>query len=217
MFPPPPPRCLKSAKIYEKFTKNCSRLSMCTTSVEKKSYTCHPGIEFLTPVATWSGQYTWIVVLASQIRFLLFKGPWSFKTIFKIHVNVDELKAYRLIPLTPPFLFHFTLPLKNCFIRPSILFTCCNKILQFWRIVTDLAVSWIALTLDESNVLSWIGGNASKLSMMTFAYHSACYFFMTKTFVESLQYAKFKKYFSLFQMSSLSGLLLLVTSLVLLS
>jgi hypothetical protein len=49
--------------------------------------------------------------LAAQIRFLLFKGPGSFKTFFKIVGNVDELKAYRLIPLTPPLLFHFTLPL----------------------------------------------------------------------------------------------------------
>ncbi len=50
--------------------------------------------------------------LAAQIRFLLFKGPGSFKTIFKTGGNVDELKAYRLIPLTPPLLFHFTLPLN---------------------------------------------------------------------------------------------------------
>jgi hypothetical protein len=28
--------------------------------------------------------------LAAQIRFLLFKGPGSFKTIFKIGGNVDE-------------------------------------------------------------------------------------------------------------------------------
>jgi hypothetical protein len=51
--------------------------------------------------------------LAAQIRFLLFKGPRSFKTIFKIGGNVDELKAYRLIPLTPPHLFHLTLPLSS--------------------------------------------------------------------------------------------------------
>jgi hypothetical protein len=40
--------------------------------------------------------------LAAQIRFMLFKGPGSFKKNFKIGGNVDELKAYRLIPLTPP-------------------------------------------------------------------------------------------------------------------
>jgi hypothetical protein len=51
--------------------------------------------------------------LAAQISFLLFKGPGSFKTIFKIGENVDELKAFRLIPLTPPLLFHFTLPLSR--------------------------------------------------------------------------------------------------------
>jgi hypothetical protein len=54
--------------------------------------------------------------LAAQIRFMLFKGPGSFKKIFKIGGNVDELKAYRLIPLTPPLLFHFTLPLTVSFL-----------------------------------------------------------------------------------------------------
>ncbi len=32
--------------------------------------------------------------LADQIRFMLFKGPGSFKKKFKIGGNVDELKAY---------------------------------------------------------------------------------------------------------------------------
>jgi hypothetical protein len=50
--------------------------------------------------------------LTAQLRFMLFKGPGSFKKIFKIGGNVDELKACRLIPLTSPLFFHFTLPLK---------------------------------------------------------------------------------------------------------
>jgi hypothetical protein len=49
--------------------------------------------------------------LAAQIGFMLIKGPVSFKKIFKIGGNIDKLKAYRLIPLTPPLFFHFTLPL----------------------------------------------------------------------------------------------------------
>jgi hypothetical protein len=51
--------------------------------------------------------------LAAQIRFMLFKGPGSFKKFFKIGRNVDDLKAYRLIQLTPPLFFHFTLPLNK--------------------------------------------------------------------------------------------------------
>ena len=51
--------------------------------------------------------------LTAQIRFMLFKGPGSFKKIFKIGGNVDELKGYRLIPLTHPLFFHFTLPLNT--------------------------------------------------------------------------------------------------------
>ncbi len=50
--------------------------------------------------------------LAAQIRFLLFKGPGSFKTILKIGGNVAELKAYRIsIDAThtpPPFSFYTT-------------------------------------------------------------------------------------------------------------
>ena len=48
--------------------------------------------------------------LPAQIRFMLFKGPGSFKKNFKIGGNLEYLKAYRLIPLTPPLHFHFTLP-----------------------------------------------------------------------------------------------------------
>jgi hypothetical protein len=51
--------------------------------------------------------------LAAQIRFMLFKGPGSFKIFFKICRNLKYLKAYRLIPLTPPLRFHFTLPLTT--------------------------------------------------------------------------------------------------------
>jgi hypothetical protein len=50
--------------------------------------------------------------LTAQIRFILFKGPGPFKIFFKIGGNVDELNAYRLIPLTPTLFFHFTLPLN---------------------------------------------------------------------------------------------------------
>jgi hypothetical protein len=53
------------------------------------------------------------VELAAQKRFLLFKGPGSFKKNFLIGGNVEYLKAYRLIPLIPPLLFHFTVPLST--------------------------------------------------------------------------------------------------------
>jgi hypothetical protein len=48
--------------------------------------------------------------LTAQKRFMLFKGPGSFKTNFKIGGNVDELKAYRLITPHPPpsfFILHY--------------------------------------------------------------------------------------------------------------
>ncbi len=61
--------------------------------------------------------------LTAQKRFLQFKGPGSFKKIFKIGGNVEELKASRLIPLTPLLLFHFTLPL-NLYFHSSICSKC---------------------------------------------------------------------------------------------
>jgi hypothetical protein len=84
---------------------------MCTPSIEKKLYMCLPAIEFLTPDLIRSEHMK--SCLAAQIRFMLFKGLGSFKNFFKIGGYVDELKAYRLIPLTPHLLFHFTQPL-NC-------------------------------------------------------------------------------------------------------
>jgi hypothetical protein len=50
--------------------------------------------------------------LVAQKRFLLFKGPGSFKRFFKIGGNVEDLQAYRLIPCTTPLPGHFTVPLR---------------------------------------------------------------------------------------------------------
>ncbi len=50
---------------------------------KKKSYICHPGIEFLTPVATWSGQYTWIVVQPLKYVFCCLKDRGPLKQFFK--------------------------------------------------------------------------------------------------------------------------------------
>jgi hypothetical protein len=50
--------------------------------------------------------------LAAQKRFLLFKGPGSFKIFFKICGNVDDWQTFRLIPRTPPLPGHFTVPLR---------------------------------------------------------------------------------------------------------
>jgi hypothetical protein len=46
------PHMKKIREKYKKDIKNCHRLSMYTTGIEKKSSMCPPGIEFLTPVAT---------------------------------------------------------------------------------------------------------------------------------------------------------------------
>ena len=44
--------------------------------------------------------------LAAQIHLMLFQGLGPFNKNFKIGGNVDELKADRLIPLTPPLPCH---------------------------------------------------------------------------------------------------------------
>jgi hypothetical protein len=48
--------------------------------------------------------------LAAQKRFLLFKGLESMKKKFKIGGNVEEVKAYQLIPLATPPPRIFNLP-----------------------------------------------------------------------------------------------------------
>jgi hypothetical protein len=69
--------------------------------------------------------------LAAQKRFLMFKGPGSFKKNFKIGGNVEDKQAYRLIPLTSPLLFHFTLPLKK---EPKICHYLAVCVYFIWRI-----------------------------------------------------------------------------------
>ena len=50
--------------------------------------------------------------LAAQKRFLLFKGPGSFKKNFQIGGNIEDKQAFRLIPRTPPLPGNFTVPLS---------------------------------------------------------------------------------------------------------
>ncbi len=45
--------------------------------------------------------------------FSYLKGRGPLKNSKKFAGNVEEYKAHRLIPLTPPLFFHFTLPLKK--------------------------------------------------------------------------------------------------------
>jgi hypothetical protein len=54
--------------------------------------------------------------VAAEKRVMLFKGPGSFKNCFKIGGNVEELKSYRLIPLTTPLPGHFTDKIRSGFV-----------------------------------------------------------------------------------------------------
>jgi hypothetical protein len=58
--------------------------------------------------------------LAAQKRFLLFKGPGSFKKNFQIGGNIEDKQAFRLIPRTPPLPGNFTVPLRE--VRPFCLY-----------------------------------------------------------------------------------------------
>jgi hypothetical protein len=51
--------------------------------------------------------------LAAENVFYYLKGRGPVKISKKNCRNVEEYKAYRLIPLTPPLLFHFTVPLTH--------------------------------------------------------------------------------------------------------
>jgi hypothetical protein len=85
--------------------------------------------------------------LAAQIRFMLFKGQGSFKNFFLIARNVEELKAYRLIPLTPLLLFHFTLHLRHT---------------NFWIVFYKICILWPKLTKSDEYSVCLVRVDASK-------------------------------------------------------
>jgi hypothetical protein len=55
---------------------------------------------------------------------MLFKGEGSFKKLFKIGGNVVDLKAFRLIPLTPPPPWSFNSTFKVAFYHLLVHFYC---------------------------------------------------------------------------------------------
>ncbi len=68
--------------------------------------------------------------LTAQIRFMLFKGPGSFKKF------LNRLKCWRIkgllidtthLPLTPPLFFHFTLPLNLDLVRGVLVNKCAGQ------------------------------------------------------------------------------------------
>ncbi len=87
--------------------KNCPWLLMYTPDMEKKPFMCTLAIEFLTPVATWSviRSVHMNSCLTAQKRFLLFKGPGSFKKILK---SAEMYRVFKDLSIdttpTPPFL-----------------------------------------------------------------------------------------------------------------
>jgi hypothetical protein len=58
-------------------------------------------IQFLTPDAPWSSNAPWGVVYSLNYVFCFFKGRDPLKKILKSAKNVDEYKAYPLVPLKP--------------------------------------------------------------------------------------------------------------------
>jgi hypothetical protein len=63
-------------------------------------------IQFSTPDAPWSSNALWEVVYPLKFVFGLLKGRDPLKKKFKIGGNVEEYKAYLLIPLTSPLPCH---------------------------------------------------------------------------------------------------------------
>jgi len=62
--------------------------------------------------------------LTALIRFFLFKGPGSFKRSLKNCGNVEEYKAYRLIPPMSPLLNGWTIPLNKTEPRKILVSPC---------------------------------------------------------------------------------------------
>jgi hypothetical protein len=78
-----------------------SRSEAVTTAVEKNPGKDPPAIVFFCSVSTLIQSGSILSCLTAEKRFLLFKGPGSFKKKEKICGNVEEIKAYRMLPLTP--------------------------------------------------------------------------------------------------------------------
>jgi hypothetical protein len=108
---PPSPFVSNPRKKDLKINKNCPRLSMYSIyPVSRKIIHVSSRYRIFDPGGHMIRSEHIKNCLTAQTRFMLFKGPGSFKINFKIGGNVDELKAYRLIPLTPPpsfFILHY--------------------------------------------------------------------------------------------------------------
>jgi hypothetical protein len=54
-----------------------------------------------------------LICLTAETRFILFKGPGSFKSL-KNFGKVEDYKTYQLIPSMTPLFNGWTIPLKSC-------------------------------------------------------------------------------------------------------
>ncbi len=80
-------------------------------SYRRKSKLGHTAIEFFCSGRHMIETCPKLSCLTALIRFLLFKGLGSFKKSFKKCGNVEEYKAYRLIPPMSPLFNGWTIPL----------------------------------------------------------------------------------------------------------
>ncbi len=94
--------CKKSLKTRGKPDAKASQIYFVLNRYRRKSNLGHTAIEFFC-----SGRHIIVICpklgcLTALIRFFLFKGPGFFKRSLKNCVNVENLKAYRLIPPMTP-------------------------------------------------------------------------------------------------------------------
>jgi hypothetical protein len=102
----PPP-----SKIHENWKRmilDRKRLLPLSSKIQART---HPLLCFFSAEVPWFNQGAFWVVKPLKSIFCYLKGQGPLKNIKKFAENVEEYKAHRLIPLTPPLFFHFTLPL----------------------------------------------------------------------------------------------------------
>jgi hypothetical protein len=112
-------------KLKEKQHKKFFSIGRGYTSIEKNPGKDPPAIVVFCSASTLIQSGSILSCLAAKPfnGFYLFKGPGSFKKKYKICRNVEKYKAYRLVPLTTPLLYHFTVPLTaiNNFLHYKII------------------------------------------------------------------------------------------------
>ena len=108
-----PLSCTKSLKMRRKTDVKVLQIHFVLNRYRRKSNLGHTAIEFFCSGRHMIETCPKLSCLTALISFFLFKGAGSFKRSYKNCGNVEEYKAYRLIPPMSPLFNGWTIPLRR--------------------------------------------------------------------------------------------------------